>query len=533
MRRDLLEMFLDDAGGFEKCLGLQYASHDAGIEDSIRNPDPLLDRMGPITDRLFSLSLADEYDYGGKLGARIKAGGFAGEAMPHPQISLQESVFGLSCREDGVLQRSNDYGLVAPEERRPKAKTQSTAKYDASSLLELKLQLPRRPAAKQQHQSVRIKPEVGLLDGESQRSRPVADLVSETTAVPSHNTTQQDNQEESKEPAGLPKPSVSLPANDTGDSFTGETSSPRQKFACPYLQKDPATWGQRPKCRGPSFATIHRLNTFPTQDEVNIHIKSKSPCELSPDIIIRGFDVAQREKLRCKKRSWGKSGQEKWEDIFRILFPDCKEIPDPYYNHNFDGVAPDPTTAGKKRPLDIESVFTDGLAQELEEEKRKKVMQVVETLVIKVLQQPQVAKNTKSGEALVETPEDARSYNEQQTAESNAKSFPSDSTPPTQAVRPVAAPEVGVDSHDLQSRAISGEALVNIPEDEGNAWLSTEFYDFDFGDESNLQRWPGGSSAFVEGIGYEWAAVSATAFRVPCWSQTLDYTPAQGDGNFS
>ncbi|CAI0647927.1 unnamed protein product [Colletotrichum noveboracense] len=124
-------MFLDDAGGFEKCLGLQYASHDAGIEDSIRNLNPLLDRMGPITDRLFGLSLAEDYDYGGKLGARIKAGGFAGEAMPHPQISLQESVFGLSCRGDGVLQRSNGYGLVAPEERRPKAKMQSTAKYDA------------------------------------------------------------------------------------------------------------------------------------------------------------------------------------------------------------------------------------------------------------------------------------------------------------------------------------------------------------------------------------------------------------------
>ncbi|KAF4843464.1 hypothetical protein CGCSCA4_v007950 [Colletotrichum siamense] len=133
MRRDLLEMFLDDAGGFEKCLGLQYASHDAGIEESIRNPDPLLDRMGPITDRLFGLSLAEDYDYGGKLGARIKAGGFVGEAMPHPRISLQESVFGLSCRGDGVLQRSNCMLLVAPEKRRPKAKTQSTAKYDASS----------------------------------------------------------------------------------------------------------------------------------------------------------------------------------------------------------------------------------------------------------------------------------------------------------------------------------------------------------------------------------------------------------------
>ncbi|KAI8214702.1 hypothetical protein K4K53_000663 [Colletotrichum sp. SAR 10_77] len=268
MRRDLLEMFLDDAGGFEKCLGLQYASHDAEIEDSIRNPDPLLDRMGPITDRLFGLSLADDYDYGD-------------------------------------------------------------------------------------------------------------------------------------------------------------------------------------------------------------------------------------------------------------------------YNHNFDGVAPDPTTAGKNRPRDIESMFTDGLAQELEGEKRQKVMQVVETLVIKVLRQPLVAKDTKSGEALVETPEDARSCNEQQTAESNAKSFPSDFTPPTQAVRPVAAPEVGVDSHDHRSQSISDGALIDTPEDEGNAWLPTDFYDFDFGDESNLQRWPGGNSAFVEGYGYEWAAVGATAFRVPYWNQTLDYTPAQGDGNLS
>ncbi|KAF5512529.1 hypothetical protein CGCA056_v011815 [Colletotrichum aenigma] len=410
MRRDLLEMFLDDAGGFEKCLGLQYASHDAGIDDSIRNPDPLLDRTGPITDRLFGLSLADDYDYGGKLGARIKTGGFAGEAMPHPQISLQESVFGFSCRGDGVLQRCNGYDPVASEERRSKVKTQSTTIYDGM---------------------------------------------------------------------------------------------------------------------GPRYLIL------PTQDDVNIHLKSKTPCDVLQDIVVEGFDVAQREKLRCKKRSWGKSGQQKWEDIFRILFPDCNEIPDPYYNHNFDGVAPDPVTAGKKRPLDVGSAFTDRLPQELEEDKRKKVMQVVETLVIKVLQQPLVAKDTKSGEALVKTPEDERSCNEQQTTGSNARSISRDSLSPTQALRPAATLQVEFDSQDHRSQSISDGALIDIPEDEGNAWLPTEFYDVDFGDESNLQTWPGWNSAFVEGNGYEWAAVGATAFRVPCWNQTLDYTPAQGDGNLS
>ncbi|KAH9231014.1 hypothetical protein K456DRAFT_482273 [Colletotrichum gloeosporioides 23] len=303
---------------------------------------------------------------------------------------------------------------------------QSTAKYDASPHIELKLQLPRRPATNQQHQSAIIKPGFGLLDEESPRARQVAGPISETTAeaVPSHDTTKQDSPGEPKEPAGLPKPSVSLPANDTRGTRTGGTSLPEQEFACPYLKKNPAIWGQRPSCRGPSFDSIHRLkehlyrvhqqkpncprcrSILPTQDDVNIHLKSKTPCDVLQDIVVEGFDVAQREKLRSKRLSRGKSGQEKWEDIFRILFPDCNEIPDPDYNHNFDGVAPDPTTAGKKRLLDIESMFTDGLPQELEEEvfkqlegvigsqldrqKRKKVMQVVETLVIKVLQQPLV-----------------------------------------------------------------------------------------------------------------------------------------------
>ncbi|CAI0647928.1 unnamed protein product [Colletotrichum noveboracense] len=181
-------------------------------------------------------------------------------------------------------------------------------------------------------------------------------------------------------------------------------------------------------------------------------------------------------------------------------------------------------------------MFTDGLPQELEEETetekgdasgRNFGHQGTPTA------SGRVAKDTKFGEALVKTPEDERSCNEQQTTGSNAKSISSDSLSPTQALRPPATLQVEFDSHDHRSQSISDGALIDIPEDEGNAWLPTEFYDVDFGDESNLQTWPGWNSAFVEGNGYEWAAVGVTAFRVPYWNQTLDYTPAQGDGNLS
>lgn len=129
------------------------------------------------------------------------------------------------------------------------------------TIIETKLGLPFRPATKQQHQGASIKPRLSFLDAESPCSSQVAGPIPENTAdaTLNHDTRQRDNQEEPKEPVRHPKLSVSLPTNDTRDSSTGETSSSKQKFACPYLKQDPVIWGQQPNCRGPSFATIHRL----------------------------------------------------------------------------------------------------------------------------------------------------------------------------------------------------------------------------------------------------------------------------------
>ncbi|KAF5489182.1 hypothetical protein CGCS363_v011894 [Colletotrichum siamense] len=52
----------------------------------------------------------------------------------------------------------------------------------------------------------------------------------------------------------------------------------------------------------------------------------------------KGFNDEQEAKLRDKKRKRGESNEEKWKDIFSILFPDAKEIPSPYYKSP-DGTA--------------------------------------------------------------------------------------------------------------------------------------------------------------------------------------------------
>lgn len=87
---------------------------DNGMEDSIRNPDTLLSCMGSITDSFFRLSLGDTYDIGSGLGVKISGNAFAG--MPQPQISLQQTVFGLSSGKDETPRKSQVVQTCSPGE---------------------------------------------------------------------------------------------------------------------------------------------------------------------------------------------------------------------------------------------------------------------------------------------------------------------------------------------------------------------------------------------------------------------------------
>ncbi|CAI0652798.1 unnamed protein product [Colletotrichum noveboracense] len=62
-------------------------------------------------------------------------------------------------------------------------------------------------------------------------------------------------------------------------------------------------------------------------------------------------------KLKDKKRKRGESNEEKWKDIFNILFPDAIETPSPYYRSR----AIEKSQGGSANPNDVKHGIIDNL----------------------------------------------------------------------------------------------------------------------------------------------------------------------------
>ncbi|KAF6812347.1 hypothetical protein CSOJ01_05218 [Colletotrichum sojae] len=185
-------------------------------------------------------------------------------------------------------------------------------------------------------------------------------------------------------------------------------------LACPYLKYDPKTYGQRKGCRGASFISIHRLK------EVKTHLKSRTPCEATESPGIEGFDASQEKRLKSKKKVHGVTTEEdKWKEIFKILFPDRTEIPSLFYDfsfsndasnkvslrvrpNGFDGLGrrESSSTERHQQTDDIESILTRDVPPDLDEEafsqmdeavggqlsrgKKRKLLDVVKGLAVKM-----------------------------------------------------------------------------------------------------------------------------------------------------
>ncbi|KAH9231020.1 hypothetical protein K456DRAFT_484476 [Colletotrichum gloeosporioides 23] len=119
-------------------------------------------------------------------------------------------------------------------------------------------------------------------------------------------------------------------------------------LACPYTKCDDATQEQLFRCRAKAFPDTHRLKQhlysvhrqkpncarcgeiFASKVGLEAHSRLIEGCNLSQKICIEGFNSTQEEQLRSKKRQPNlRTEEDKWRDIFRILFPDCRNIPDP------------------------------------------------------------------------------------------------------------------------------------------------------------------------------------------------------------
>ncbi|WQF82866.1 hypothetical protein CDEST_07880 [Colletotrichum destructivum] len=166
-------------------------------------------------------------------------------------------------------------------------------------------------------------------------------------------------------------------------------------MACPYLKHDPEVYVQR-RCRGAAFKSISRLKAhlhsnhsqdpnclrcrrvFTTDEDVHRHMESED-CERVKDVVVEGFDRDQKERLQSKKRGGVgvKSDEEKWKDIFRILFPDCDEIPGPYYSLSFDEPLESRSTSQSER-RDAKRRLPDDNISQLEEETSLKIRKITD-----------------------------------------------------------------------------------------------------------------------------------------------------------
>ncbi|KAL2874607.1 hypothetical protein SGCOL_010168 [Colletotrichum sp. CLE4] len=123
-----------------------------------------------------------------------------------------------------------------------------------------------------------------------------------------------------------------------------------------------------PRCR----------SLFKTEAEVGNHHKAQALCKvIQGDGDVEGFDAAQEKLLKSKKRRKGvDTEQDKWKEIFKILFPSHQDIPDPFYKTSLDD-----QNAASQVPRqdqdDVESIFTRDIPSSVEEETFSKMEEAV------------------------------------------------------------------------------------------------------------------------------------------------------------
>ncbi|XXG94877.1 Putative proteasome subunit alpha type-7 [Hypoxylon texense] len=130
----------------------------------------------------------------------------------------------------------------------------------------------------------------------------------------------------------------------------------RRRFACPYFKRSTIRYMHQRSCAGPGWPSVHRLKEhlfrvhrlpkfrcnrcaweFQNSKELASHQRSTRPCELQVfEDQLEGINSEQEAQLKSRKKdSTNKPEEDKWFDVYRILFPtdDLSNIPTPYYEY--------------------------------------------------------------------------------------------------------------------------------------------------------------------------------------------------------
>ena len=122
-----------------------------------------------------------------------------------------------------------------------------------------------------------------------------------------------------------------------------------KKLACPFARREPVKYATVKTCCGPGWDNVHRIKEhlyrkhslenacnrcfkfFDDAQELRDHQRSATPCRLSDDPPRDVITDDQEEKLR-KRAKANAPEVEKWEIMYKILFPGEKIVPSPYYD---------------------------------------------------------------------------------------------------------------------------------------------------------------------------------------------------------
>lgn len=142
-----------------------------------------------------------------------------------------------------------------------------------------------------------------------------------------------------------------------------------ERFACPFLKHDPQKYGSEKSCLH-HWSSVHRVKEhlyrrhlppkfqclrcherFINESVLRNHQRQPEPCKAEP----KDPDWISQEQVNMlrNQRNRSASQEEKWRDMYNILFPEEESIPNPYYTYeDTHSVVPDGSSAPKQRLLD-------------------------------------------------------------------------------------------------------------------------------------------------------------------------------------
>ncbi|KAK0705615.1 hypothetical protein B0H67DRAFT_498224 [Lasiosphaeris hirsuta] len=174
------------------------------------------------------------------------------------------------------------------------------------------------------------------------------------------------------------------------------------KFACPFSKHDPARYKNVKTCCGPGWSDVHRVKehiyrrhslknacprcfeVFNEPKDLMEHQRAEKSCRLKTTAPTDVITDAQEKQLHARAKA-NCPQAEKWQEMYRIIFPDEKVPSSPYYDSAEQAVV-----AKVEEPSGLNFKDADECKEFLKRELLRAVKPILEAELDKYLQVAQI-----------------------------------------------------------------------------------------------------------------------------------------------